>query len=123
MLRTTLAIALIAVATPTLADESSAMLAAAFDATIVSTYPDGRTAELWLNPDGTYSGLGRERKASSGRWRVEDGKLCFRQTRPFVFGYVYCTHLAQFSEGRSWIGKAVTGETIQIRLINGRSRG
>ena len=29
----------------------------AFGSTIVSTYPDGRQAELWLKRDGTYDRL------------------------------------------------------------------
>jgi hypothetical protein len=42
----------------------------AFGNTIVSTYPDGRTAELWLEPSGDYRAMGRKRDPSSGSCRA-----------------------------------------------------
>lgn len=86
----------------------------------MSTYPDGRTAKLWLRPEGVYTAEGREHEPSNGRWRVTDGKLCLTQMRPFAFGFVYCTALSQFSSGTRWMSRAVTGETIEIRLLQGR---
>ena len=47
-----------------------------FGNTIVSTYPDGRQAELWLQRGGTYAAEGRRHDRSSGHWKVKDGKLC-----------------------------------------------
>ena len=37
----------------------------AFGNTIVSTYPDGRQAQLWLHPDGSYTAEGRRLDRSS----------------------------------------------------------
>lgn len=84
----------------------------AFSGTIVSTYPDGRTARLWMNPNGTYTSMGRRHDRHSGRWNVKGDKVCFRRG---IFGY--CT--AMPSEN-AFTTKAVTGETIQVRLAPGR---
>ena len=57
----------------------------AFGNTIVSTYPDGRTAKVWLQPDGAYLGQGRRGGRSSGRWTLDGDRICLRQSRPFPF--------------------------------------
>ena len=121
MLRTCLVTALLAFAGPVLAQDWNGLLSVAFANTIVSTYPDGRTAKLWLEPGGVYTAEGRQHEPTNGRWRVENDKLCLKQTHPFAFGFVYCTMLSKFAEGTVWTSKAVTGETIQIRLVRGRT--
>jgi hypothetical protein len=121
MYRICLVLTLLMAAGPALADDWSGLLTTAFANTIVSTYPDGRTAKLWLEPGGVYTAEGREHEPSHGKWKVQDGKLCLKQVHPFAFGFVYCTVLSQFSSGSSWVGRAVTGETIQIRLVRGRT--
>jgi hypothetical protein len=85
----------------------------AFTGTIVSTYPDGRTAELWMSPSGTYVSEGRKHDRHSGTWKVKGDKVCFKRG---LFGY--CTALP--SGDRPFTTKAVTGETIQVRLVPGR---
>ena len=120
MLRMSLVLALVAAAGPSVADDWSGMLATAFTNTIVSTYPDGRTAKLWLQPGGVYTAEGRYHEPTNGHWQVRDSKLCLKQAHPFAFGYVYCTSLSRFSSGTNWIAKAVTGETLQIRLVHGK---
>ncbi len=57
MARFATAILLLAVASPAVADQR---LEPAFANTIVSTYPDGRTAKLWLERDGAYRGQSRK---------------------------------------------------------------
>jgi hypothetical protein len=84
----------------------------AFAGTIVSTYPDGRKAELWLNPDGTYTSEGRRHDRHSGRWSRKGDKVCFRR---LIF--TYCTAIPN---GTAFTTKAVTGETIHVRLEPGR---
>ena len=86
----------------------------AFSGTIVSTYPDGRTAELWMNPSGTYTSMGRRHDRHSGHWKLKGDKVCFKRG---LFGY--CTQVPT-ETGRSFTTKAVTGETIQVRLVPGR---
>ena len=93
---------------------------AAFGNTIVSTYPDGRTVQLGLQPDGRYQGRGRRGKPSSGRWRVKGAEMCFRQSRPFPAPFSYCAPLVQGGVGTVWAGKAVTGELIRLELVGGR---
>jgi hypothetical protein len=90
----------------------------AFGNTIVSTYPDNRTAELWLHPSGAYDAMGRRGDRSSGHWRIKGDKLCLKQDRPATLPFFsYCTPIP--SED-TWTAKAVTGERIQVRLVKGR---
>jgi len=84
----------------------------AFKGTIVSTYPDGRIAKLWMNPSGTYTSMGRRHERHSGRWSLKGDKVCFKRG---LFGY--CTALPTEA---AFTTKAVTGETIQVRLVPGR---
>jgi hypothetical protein len=120
MYRVLTSLAVLAAAAPSAAGEFSELVTSAFGNTIVSTYPDGRTAQLWLRPDGAYTAEGRDHDPSNGHWRIRDGKLCLKQAHPFAFGYVYCAVLSQFATGTTWVSRAVTGETIQIRLVRGR---
>lgn len=85
----------------------------AFSGTIVSTYPDGRIAKLWMRSDGTYESEGRRHEHHTGRWKMSGEKVCFKRG---FFGY--CTKVP--TDGASFTTKAVTGETIQVRLEPGR---
>ncbi len=120
MIRILLSLGVLAAATPCLA-EGPTNLQAAFGNTIVSTYPDGRTAELWLHPDGSYSAEGRRHDRSGGHWKLKGEKLCLKQSHPLAFPFTYCTPIAQGGVGASWEGKAVTGEPIHIRLVRGNA--
>ena len=109
----------LAVAAPALAVDKS-VLEPAFKNTIVSTYPDGRTAKLWLNADGSYRAQGRRGKPSSGRWTLKGEQICLKQSRPFPGPFSYCTSVKRGGVGTSWSGKAVTGEPIRIKVVGGR---
>lgn len=104
---------LIALAAAAGAASTTPTLEKAFHGTIVSTYPDGRTAELWMNPDGTYTSMGRRHDRNHGHWKVRGEKVCFRRG---IFGY--CTSIPNGSE---FTTRAVTGETIRVRLVPGRN--
>jgi hypothetical protein len=93
-------------------------VAQAFGNTIVSTYPDGRMARLWLEPDGGYAAMGRRGDRSAGHWKLKGDKLCLKQSRPIAVWFSYCTPLPS---GRTWTAKAVTGEPIVVRLVKGKS--
>ncbi len=95
-------------------------LQAAFGGTIVSTYPDGRTALLWLEPDGAYRGQGRRGGRSSGRWKLKDGRMCLRQSRPLPIPKSFCTAMVEGGVGTTWAARAVTGEPVRVELRAGR---
>ncbi len=120
MNRVFLVLAFAGAGAPALGAESSA-LRAAFGNTIVSTYPDGRQAELWFHPDGNYDAEGRRHDRSKGHWKVKGEKLCLKQSHPIPVPFAYCTPIAQTRLGGKWAGKAVTGESITIRLVRGRA--
>jgi hypothetical protein len=112
-----------AAGTEPMAQAAASPVAAAFGNTILSTYPDGRTAEIWLSPDGTYTGEGRRHDPSNGRWTVRGGRLCFKQSRPFVFGATRCFPLPAGGFDSPWAGKAPTGETTRIQVKPGHVVG
>jgi hypothetical protein len=95
----------------------------AFGSTVVSTYPDGRQAELWLKRDGTYNAEGRRHDRSSGVWQIKGDrdapKLCLKQRRPFPAPFSYCTPVPEGGLDKPWTGKAYTGERISIRVVHG----
>jgi len=96
-------------------------LDAAFANTIVSTYPDGRTAYLWLARDGSYKAMGRRRDRSDGHWTLKSGKLCLKQSHPMAIPFTFCTPVRSGGVGTTWPAKAVTGEKIQVRIVAGRA--
>ena len=91
----------------------------AFGNTIVSTYPDGRKAELWLEPGGAYTAKGRRGDSSSGTWKLKGAKLCLSQQHPFAAPFSFCTPVPTGPAGSTWIAKAVTGETVQVSILTG----
>ncbi len=96
---------------------------AAFGQTIVSTYPDGRTSELYLQSDGTYTARGRRGDPSSGHWKVGDNKLCLTQSSPLAVPFDYCTPIPSGGLHTAWSAKAVTGEAIRVKLVKGHFVG
>ena len=100
-----------------------ARLEKAFGSTIVSTYPDGRQAELWLKRDGAYESEGRRHDRSSGTWQIKGDekqgyKLCMKQHRPIPAPFSFCTPCPETLD-RPWTAKAYTGEQISVRLVRG----
>ena len=98
-------------------------LEVAFGSTIISTYPDGREAELWLKRDGTYESEGRRHDRSGGVWQIKgDDKqghqLCMKQHRPIPAPFSFCTPCPERLD-RPWMAKAYTGEQISVRLVHG----
>jgi len=98
-------------------------LDAAFGNTILSTYPDGRTGELWLHPDGSYTAEGRKGDPSSGHWSTKGEKLCLKQSKPMSSFIAFCTAVPANGLRDGWTSKAVTGETIKVKLVHGRAKG
>jgi hypothetical protein len=102
---------------------SPSPVAEAFGATIVSTYPDGRTAELWLAADGSYTGEGRRHDPSSGHWTVKGAKLCLKQSRPIPAFFTWCTPIPAGGFSADWAAKAPTGEATRVKLVPGHVAG
>ncbi len=123
MIRTTVLAALCAMFASAAAAEAPSPVAKAFGNTIVSTYPDGRTAELWLQPGGAYSAKGRRGDGSGGHWSVKGQKLCLKQSHPIPTPFNFCTPIPEGGMGTSWSAKAVTGEPIRVKLAKGRYEG
>jgi hypothetical protein len=97
---------------------------AAFGNTILSTYPDGRTGELWLAPDGSYTAEGRRHDPSSGHWMTKGAKICLKQSKPTpVLPITVCKTMPNIDIGASWPDRAVTGEKIQIKVVRGHVTG
>jgi hypothetical protein len=113
------ALALTLTATAAVAVAAGSPVQRTFGNTIVSTYPDGRQAELWLQPDGRYTAEGRRGDASSGHWNIRDDKLCLRQSSPIPSPFGYCTPIPDSGMGASWTAKAVTGEPIRVKVVKG----
>ena len=101
------------------AGDKAPILEKAYGSTIVSTYPDGRQGELWLQKDGTYTAAGRRGDKSGGVWQVKGDKLCMKQKAPFPAPFSFCTPIPNAGIEKSWSGKAFTGEAISIRLVKG----
>ena len=113
------AVAAALAAPPAVAAVTAADLKPAFSNTIVSAYPDGRKAKLWLNANGSYRAQGRRGKPSSGTWSLKGERICLKQSKPFR-APTYCTNVVKGGVGTSWASKAVTGEKIRVTVVDGR---
>ncbi len=101
------------------ADKSD--LAPAFKNTVVSTYPDGRQAKLWLSSDGTYKAEGRKHDPSNGTWKLKGDQICMKQKSPRPpLPISYCTAIPSGEVGSTWSAKSVFGDPLKVKLISGR---
>ncbi len=100
------------------ADKSD--LAPAFKNTVVSTYPDGRQAKLWLSSDGTYRAEGRKHDMSDGKWKLKGEEICMRQSHPATLPLSYCTAVPSGGVGSTWEAKSVFGDPLKVELVAGR---
>jgi hypothetical protein len=95
-------------------------VAAAFGNTVVTTYPDGRTQQIWLTPDGRWTGISRTHKDLAGKWTLKGDKLCMRQQTPPTLPFSYCTAFPQDARvGAAWTSKDFVGTPIQLKLVRG----
>ena len=106
------------------APAAPAAMSPAFHNTIVSTYPDGRKAELWLSADGTYTAEGRKHDRSNGVWTLKGSdQICLRQKSPATVPLPYCTAVPSGGVGSTWSAKGVFGDPLKVRLVAGRRGG
>src|ERR1700761_9506130 len=64
------------------ADAPPANVKAAFGNTLLTIDPDGRSRKIWLQPDGTWTGLSRRGLDLAGKWKVDGAKICLSQSKP-----------------------------------------
>jgi hypothetical protein len=99
-------------------------VAAAFGNTVTSTYPDGRSQKIWMQPDGTWTGLSRRGLRLAGTWSLRGDKVCLRQRTPPTLPFSYCTAFpADTRVGAAWPSRDFVGTAIQLRLDPGAPSG
>jgi hypothetical protein len=99
------------------ADAPSANVKAAFGNTLLTIDPDGRSRKIWLQPDGTWTGLSRRGLDLAGKWNVDGAKICLSQSKPALPGHlcqVFPTDLKSGSET-----KDPTGKSVELKLVKG----
>lgn len=114
--------AILLAAAPALAraEPADTRVAAAFGNTVVTLYPDGRTQEIWLQPDGRWTGLSRAHKDLAGKWMLKGDKVCMRQQTPPTLPFSYCTAFPPDARvGAAWTGRDFGGTPIQLKLVRG----
>ena len=95
-------------------------VAAAFGNTVLSIYPDGRSQKIWLHPDGSWSGLGRNGVQLGGHWTMKGDKVCLRQSKPPTLPFSYCTPFPDDPHiGVSWTSKDFIGTPIRLTVVKG----
>lgn len=94
---------------------------AAFGNTVVTTFPNGQTQQLWLAQGGAYTAKGRRGQDSSGRWRLKGEEVCLQQLKPFPAPIVYCTPVPQDAATATWTSKAVNGQPITLKMVPGKA--
>ena len=78
----------------------------AYDATIVSTYGDGRVVKVYVNADHSYSIALPDGKELRGTWADADGQSCFTLSSG---GKPTCFPIKEYKVGDSFTGADPTG--------------
>ncbi len=99
------------------AAKESAGVAAAFGNTVLTIDPDGRSRKIWLQPDGTWTGLSRRGLDLAGKWRVDGEKVCLSQSKPALPGSLCQTFPTDPKVGIE--AKDPTGKTVRLKLVKG----
>ena len=90
---------------------------AAFGNTVLTIDPDGRSRKIWLQPDGTWTGLSRRGLALAGKWSVRGEKVCLSQSKPRLPGSMCQEFPTDPAVGIE--AKDPTGKTIHLKLVKG----
>ena len=93
---------------------------AAFGNTVLTIDPDGRSRKIWLQPDGTWTGLSRRGLDLAGKWTVKGDKVCLSQSKPRLPGSMCETFPTEL--GAAIQIKDPTGKQVQVKLVKGRVR-
>ena len=91
---------------------------ATFGNTLFTIDPDGRSRKIWLEPDGTWTGLSRRGLDLAGTWKMDGEKVCLRQSKPAL-----PVRLCQVFPEDLEVGGAATidpsGKTGKLKLVKG----
>ncbi|HEY8574413.1 hypothetical protein [Phenylobacterium sp.] len=96
------------------ATDASSKVKAAFGNTVLTIDPDGRSRKIWLQPDGTWTGLSRRGLDLAGKWTVKGDKVCLSQSKPRLPGSMCENFPSEFGVPM----KAAKG--VQLKLVKGR---
>ena len=111
------------VASPLQASAERPGVTVAFGNTVKALYADGKYQRLWFRADGSWEAVGRRGKRSSGRWSLQDQKVCLLQSRPFPAPFRYCTAFpASGALGVVWTSQDWQGEPIKLTIVKGIER-
>lgn len=99
------------------AEGASANVSAAFGNTLLTIDPDGRSRKIWLQPDGTWTGLSRRGLDLAGKWKVDGDKVCLSQSKPALPGSMCEKFPTDPQTGVE--AKDPTGKTIRLKLVKG----
>jgi hypothetical protein len=99
------------------ATASRANVEAAFGNTVLTIDPDGRTRKIWLQPDGSWTGLSRRGLDLAGTWTVQGDRVCLKQSKPRLPGSMCETFPTD--PGATVEAKDPMGKTIQLKLVKG----
>lgn len=95
----------------------SATVSAAFGNTLLTIDPDGRSRKIWLQPDGTWTGLSRRGLDLAGKWKVDGDKVCLSQSKPALFGSM-CQKFPADPDVEVE-AKDPTGTVVHLKLVKG----
>ena len=90
---------------------------AAFGNTVLTIDPDGRSRKIWLQPNGTWTGLSRRGLDLAGKWTVQGDKVCLSQSKPRLMGSMCEQFPTKF--GADVEAKDPTGKTVHLKLVKG----
>jgi hypothetical protein len=112
------ALSLALASAPVRAADAAPKVAATFGNTVLSIYPDGRSQKVWLQPDGTWTGLSRRGNPLAGKWSTKGDKVCLKQTSPPMFGFHFCQTLPD-DPSKGIDSKDLLGTKIHLKLVSG----
>jgi len=93
---------------------------AAFGNTVLTIDPDGRSRKIWLQPNGTWTGLSRRGLDLAGKWTVKGDKVCLSQSKPRLIGSMCEKFPTEFGAGVE--AKDPTGKMVHLKLVKGHVR-
>ena len=102
------------------ANTPSANVEAAFGNTVLTVDPDGRSRKIWLQPDGTWTGISRRGLDLAGRWTVRGDKVCLSQSKPRLFASMCEKFPTDLGAGIE--AKDPTGKMVRLKLVKGQVR-